>query len=343
MKDILAKRIFWVILGVVVLCMLLFYVFVVWSLDQRNAATRSSIETIKTQMKTYASMKDIKNQAWIQAYQRRKIEVDNATAECEDNFKQYLSSINSRFQEEGSPILDSSRWKDKYTSERRKMEENLKAAGVHVTREAFDLTDFGDKTPTKEEIDGQRTPNNILQPGAQKEFWLEYYVVESILKVTPVGGEPVKPKAEGKSKAPVARSQVARLVKIAIQRPSAAATTAGMEGAPEAVAAEVAQYQLVDDASPTYLIIPFILTVDVDWQYAPLLIRNLETSTWPFYVLTVDATRLARAEAEREAVGAGINPSSLVRMTIHAEALDFTPLKEKIPAITAPAPPKLGK
>jgi hypothetical protein len=91
-----------------------------------------------------------------------------------------------------------------------------------------------------------------------------------------------------------------------------------------------------------YLVIPFTVTVDVDWQFAPLFIRNLETSLWRFYVLTANAGRIARVEAEKEAAGSGINPSSLVRLTIRGVALDFTPMTER-DRILAAAPPPAAK
>ena len=353
MKDILAKRIFWVILGVVCLCIILVYVFVVWRQAQTNENTRAEIgKEIKT-LQSYASSekKGLKNDAWINAYEIRKKSVDNEVQQCEDYFKQNLHKIKAVFTDEGGrEITDPAEWKDRYKQERRLIETRLKEAGVRASTESFDLRDFGGATPTKEDIEGKRTEKSVSQPGAQEEFWLEHTIVECVLdthgaapdgarkaSAPPKAGTEEKSKAGERRRGAQPRSAVVRLLKIAIDRPSAAAAIALQEGAP--VEAVEMSYMLVEPDNPMYLVIPFTVMVDVDWQYAPLLIRNLETSPWRFYVLTVNAGRLSHAEAENEARGSGINASSLVRMTIRGVALDFTPMTERDRILAATPPP----
>ena len=347
MKDIIAKRIFWVVLGVAFVGLMVFYVFVVWSLSSHNNEVRGSIKKKIEQMETYAKKKDIKNERWILAAQARKAEVDAATDECKKYFEQNLDKIKTRFLDEGAPITDAARWKDQYYIERTQLGGKLKDAGIQVAKDAFDFRDWGERIPTPEEIDGERTPDGILEPGAQKEFWLQSNLTDCLVNVTPEPGEEGKSKGEGKSKSGAKRSRVVRLVKIAIQRPMTAEGAAPEGGAPGAPGGtpggSVAQYQLVPQPpgdTAAYMVIPFTLTVDMDWRFAPLLIRNLETSPWALYVVTVDGTRVLRVQAEKEAGEAGIGISSLVRLTFHAEALDFTPMG--LPIRTAPAPGPVG-
>ena len=349
MKDIIAKRIFWVVLGVAFVGLMVFYVFVVWGLAGHNNEVRASIKKKIEQMETYAKKKDIKNGKWIVAAQARKAEVDAATEECAKFFGQNRDNIKTRFLDEGAPITDAARWKDQYYTERHQLEVKLKDAGMQFAKDAFDFRDWGERIPTPEEIDGERTPEGVVEPGAQKEFWLQSNLVNCLVNVTAEPGEEGKGRGEGKAKSGAKRSHVVRLVKIAIQRPmtaEGAAPTEGAMGAPGMPGGapgvpSVPQFQLVSQGeTAAYLVIPFTLTVDMDWRFVPLLIRNLETSPWSFYVVTLDATRVPRVQAEKEAGEAGIGTtSSLVRLTLHAQALDFTPMGIKIAAAPGPVGP----
>ena len=299
MKDILAKRIFWVILGVVCLCIILVYVFVVWRIAQSNENTRTEIDKEVKTLQSYASSekKGLKNDTWINAYEIRKKSVDNEVQQCEDYLKQNLHKIKALFTDDsGREITDPAEWKDRYNTERQNLLSRLKEAGVRASAESFDLRDFGRTSPTKEDIMGKRTEKGVSQPGAQEEFWLEDAIVGCVLDTH--GAAPAKAGTEEKSKAgerrrrSQARSAVVRLLKIALERPSAAAASALAEGAPVAAAEEMAAYTLVEPDNPMYLVIPFTVTVDLDWQLAPLFVRNLETSYWR-YPRLVSASRPA--------------------------------------------------
>jgi hypothetical protein len=329
MKQTLIKRIFWVILGIIFLGYVVFYVVMVRGLASRNAQVREEIIKRVTKMRKYADQKDIKNPKWVLYAEDLKKRVDEASQVCEEYHVQNVKKINTRFLEDPDdpgrgPIKDRAHWKDRYYEERASLAAKLDKAGIKVAGGAFDFREWGDKVPPVEDIDGERTAEGIPQPGAQKEFWLQSYLVDRLVNVRPKS-------AEEKGKEVTAPSRVIRLVKIFIQRPTTTESTA-IEGAPEEAARKAAQFQLVSDPSnnPAYVVIPFTLTVDMDWRFAPLLIRNLETSPWPFYVVTLDAVRPPRAEGDK--VLANAPQSSLVRLTIHAVAPDFTPMTKRVAA-----------
>ncbi len=346
MKDILLKRLFWVVLGAVFVGLIGFYVVIVRGLTDQNSDIRQALHDKLSKMKKYADAKDLKNQKWVLWAQDLKKRVDEAAVQCEEFYAKNIKQINARFltdpEDPGSgPIKDRAHWKDVYYQERAGLIAELKKAGVEASQGSFDFKEWGERVPTTEDIDGVRTPEGVLEPGAQKEFWLQSHVVDCLVRVGPKGAEERRKGAARKAaKEGGARSHVARVYKFQIQRPSTA-EGAPIEGSPDGMAAAAAQYEVVSDPgnTPTYLIIPVTLTVDMDWRYVPHLIRNLETAPWPCYVTRVEAKRLPPAETEKLSASSGISASSLVRLTVYGAALDFTPMKSKIMP-SAPAPKK---
>jgi hypothetical protein len=339
MKDILIKRIFWVILGVVLLALLVFYVLKVRGLAAQNAASREALLEKVTKMEKFAKTSDLKNEKWLRYAEDRRRRVDDATAQCEEYLAQNVKKINTRFltdpEDPGSrEILDRAHWKERYVNQEiPALLANLQKAGVRATKDSFDFRDreWGGDVPTFEQINGERTAEGVLQPGAQKEFWLQSYLADCIINVRPASSEEKAEKGDKKGKGDQGNSRVFRVVKVQIQRPSTS-ETAAIEGATEAQAQKAAQFELVDN---TYLVIPFVLTVDMDWRFVPLLIRNMETSPWPFYVVTLNAARPGEVDKSSASAGRG----SQVRITIHSAALDFTPLKYRAGGPAAPAKP----